>query len=55
MNHSQEHIFNHSLEFAIELANVYQKPLLVYFSITDKYRFSNVRYYKFMLKWNFSD
>lgn len=49
MNHSHRAYFNHSLEFAIELANIYQKPLLVYFPITDKYRFSNVRYYKFML------
>jgi deoxyribodipyrimidine photo-lyase len=41
--------FNHSLEFAIELSNAYRKPLLVYFPITDRYKYSNARYYKFML------
>jgi deoxyribodipyrimidine photo-lyase len=50
MNHSQRAYFNHSLEFAIELSNKYKKPLLVYFPVTDKYRFSNIRYYKFMLE-----
>ncbi|MCC6012013.1 deoxyribodipyrimidine photo-lyase [Candidatus Caldipriscus sp.] len=41
--------FNHSLEFAIDLSNAYRKPLLVYFPITDRYKYSNARYYKFML------
>jgi len=50
MNHSQRAYFNHSLEFAIELSNRYKKPLLVYFPVTDKYKFSNIRYYKFMLE-----
>jgi deoxyribodipyrimidine photo-lyase len=50
MNHSQRAHFNHSLEFAIDLSNKYKKPLLVYFPVTDKYRFSNIRYYKFMLE-----
>jgi deoxyribodipyrimidine photo-lyase len=40
---------HHSLEFAIELSNQSGKPLLVYFPITDKYKHSNARYYKFML------
>ena len=49
MSHSHRESFNHSLEFAIELSNASKKPLLVYLPITDKYRYSNARYYKFML------
>jgi deoxyribodipyrimidine photo-lyase len=49
MSQSHRANFNHSLEFAIELSNAYRKPLLVYFPITDKYKYSNARYYKFML------
>lgn len=49
MSHSHRAHFNHSLEFAIELSNQSGKPLLVYFPITDKYKHSNARYYKFML------
>jgi deoxyribodipyrimidine photo-lyase len=49
MSHSHRANFNHSLEFAIELSNQSGKPLLVYFPITDKYKHSNARYYKFML------
>jgi deoxyribodipyrimidine photo-lyase len=49
MSHSHRANFNHSLEFAIDLSNDHRKPLLVYFPITDKYKYSNARYYKFML------
>jgi photolyase PhrII len=49
MSHSHRACFNHSLEFAIELSNQSGKPLLVYFPITDRYKYSNARYYKFML------
>jgi deoxyribodipyrimidine photo-lyase len=49
MSHSHRANFNHSLEFAIELSNQSGKPLLAYFPITDKYKHSNARYYKFML------
>ena len=49
MSQSHRANFNHSLEFAIELSNAYRKPLLVYFPITDRYKYSNARYYKFML------
>jgi deoxyribodipyrimidine photo-lyase len=49
MSHSHRANFNHSLEFAIELSNQSGKPLFVYFPITDKYKHSNARYYKFML------
>jgi Deoxyribodipyrimidine photolyase len=49
MSHSHRANFNHGLEYAIKLSNDYKKPLLVYFLITDKYKYSNARYYKFML------
>jgi len=49
MSHSHRANFNHSLEYAINLSNDNKKPLLVYFPITDKYKYSNARYYKFML------
>lgn len=49
MSQSHRANFNHSLEFAIDLSNAYRKPLLVYFPITDRYKYSNARYYKFML------
>ncbi len=49
MTHSHRAHFNHGLEFAIKLSNEYKKPLFVYFPVTDKYKFSNIRYYKFML------
>jgi len=42
--------FNFSLEFAVERANKLNKPLIVSFFITDKYRYSNQRYYRFMIE-----
>ncbi|MDM7274237.1 deoxyribodipyrimidine photo-lyase [Sulfurihydrogenibium azorense] len=42
--------FNFSLEFAIQKANKLNKPLLVSFFITDKYKHSNQRYYKFVIE-----
>ena len=42
--------FNFSLEFAIQKANQLNKPLLVSFFITDKYKHSNQRYYRFMIE-----
>ncbi len=50
MEVSQREDFNHSLEFAIEKANSLSKPVIVAFFITDKYRYSNQRYYRFMLE-----
>ncbi|MFN3245561.1 MAG: deoxyribodipyrimidine photolyase, partial [Leptonema sp. (in: bacteria)] len=49
MSHSHRAFFNPSLEFAIELSNEYKKPLVVYYPLTDKYNFSNQRYYSFMI------
>ncbi len=50
MEASQRVWFNHALEFAISLANEIRKPLLVIFNLTDKYKFSNLRYYTFMIE-----
>ncbi|MGC8852996.1 MAG: deoxyribodipyrimidine photo-lyase, partial [Hydrogenobacter sp.] len=47
---SQREEFNHALEFAVMMANHYKKPLVVAFFITDRYKFSNARYYRFMLE-----
>jgi len=47
---SQRSRQNFALETAIYLANQLKVPLIVYFGLTDKYRFSNLRYYKFMLE-----
>ncbi len=50
MNLSQREDFNLALEFAIYISNIYQKPLVVYFPITDYYKFSNLRHYNFMVE-----
>ncbi len=50
MEASQRAYFNHALEFAIALSNEKKKPLVVVFNLTDKFRFSNLRYYTFMLE-----
>ncbi|MCS7232850.1 MAG: deoxyribodipyrimidine photo-lyase [Synergistetes bacterium] len=50
MEASQRSKGNFALETAIYIANGLSKPLLVYFGITDRYRYSNARYYTFMLE-----
>lgn len=50
MEATQRVWYNYALEFAISMANEIKKPLLVVFNLTDKYKFSNVRYYKFMIE-----
>ncbi len=50
MEASQRVYFNHALEFAISIANEYKKPLVVIFNLTDKFKFSNLRYYHFMIE-----
>lgn len=50
MEASQRATFNHALETALFGANELKKPLLVYFGLTDRYRYSNLRYYTFMLE-----
>jgi deoxyribodipyrimidine photo-lyase len=50
MEASQRAFYNHALEFAISIANNYKKPLIVIFNLTDKFKFSNLRYYTFMIE-----
>ncbi|MCR4417122.1 MAG: deoxyribodipyrimidine photo-lyase [Ignavibacteria bacterium] len=50
MEASQRADYNHALEFAIMLSNEYKKPLVVIYNLTDKYKFSNLRYYTFMIE-----
>ncbi|MEN2998425.1 MAG: deoxyribodipyrimidine photo-lyase [Brevinematia bacterium] len=50
MEASQRISYNYALLFAITQANSLGKPVVVLFNITDKYRYSNARYYKFMLE-----
>ncbi|GAB6072614.1 deoxyribodipyrimidine photo-lyase [Venenivibrio stagnispumantis] len=50
MENAQREDYNHALEFAIQIANQYTKPVVVAFFITDKYKYSNQRYYRFMLE-----
>jgi deoxyribodipyrimidine photo-lyase len=50
MEASQREDFNHALEFSIYKANTLKKPVIVAFFITDKYKFSNQRYYRFMIE-----
>jgi deoxyribodipyrimidine photo-lyase len=50
MQASQREAQNHALEFSITNANKLNKPLLVYFGITDKYPEANQRHYHFMLE-----
>ncbi|WP_297887961.1 deoxyribodipyrimidine photo-lyase [Sulfurihydrogenibium sp.] len=50
MEASQREEYNHALEYAIKKANQMEKPLIVAFFITDFYKQSNQRYYRFMLE-----
>lgn len=50
MEASQRVFFNQAIEFAISLANEYKKPMITIFNLTDKYRYSNQRYYRFMIE-----
>lgn len=49
MQHSQRTKSNHALNFAIQNANRYSKPLLVFFGLTDRFPEANLRHYSFML------
>jgi len=40
--------YNFALKFAIEKANKFQKPLLVFFGLRDGYYWSNLRHYQFL-------
>ncbi len=50
MQQSQRAEGNHALEYAIELANVRQKPVLVVFGLTGDYPEANARHYTFLLE-----
>ncbi len=50
MQQSQRTHFNHALEYAIRKANELQKPLLVFFGITDQFPEANLRHYHFMIQ-----
>jgi deoxyribodipyrimidine photo-lyase len=50
MQQSQRASYNHALEFAVERANAFGKPLLVCFGLTDGYPEANARHYAFMLQ-----
>ena len=50
MQSSQRAECNHALEYAISQANALEKPLLVYFGITDSFPEANERHYYFMLE-----
>lgn len=50
MQSSQRVEYNHALEYAISRANDLEKPLIVYFGITDHFPEANLRHYKFMIE-----
>lgn len=50
MQASQRVEYNHALEFSIRTANELNKPLIVFFSITDNFPEANERHYYFMLE-----
>ena len=50
MQASQRSEYNHALEYAIEKANELNKPLVVFFGITDKFPEANQRHYTFMVE-----
>lgn len=50
MQSSQRVEYNHALEYSILKANRLQKPLIVYFGITDKFPEANRRHYYFMFE-----
>ncbi len=50
MQASQRTEFNHALEHGIATANMLDKPLIVYFGITDDFPDANERHYHFMLE-----
>ena len=50
MQQSQRSEHNHALEYAIERANELDRPLVVYFGITERFPEANERHYSFMLQ-----
>jgi len=50
MQQSQRTKYNHALEYGIEKANKYNKPLIVFFGLTDFFPDANIRHYNFMIE-----
>jgi deoxyribodipyrimidine photo-lyase len=50
MRLSSREDFNYALEFGIRLSNEYKKPLIVYTSLSEHSKFSNLRIYKFLIE-----
>jgi deoxyribodipyrimidine photo-lyase len=50
MQASQRAEYNHALEYAAEQANAREKPLVVFFGLTEKFPEANERHYAFMLE-----
>lgn len=50
MQASQRASCNHALEYAIRQSNTLQKPLVVYFGLTDDFPEANLRHYQFLLE-----
>ncbi len=50
MQASQRAEYNHALEYAIQQANELNKPLVVFFGLTDHFPEANERHYYFMLE-----
>jgi len=50
MQQAQRASWNHALEYAIDKANEFQKPLIVLFTLFTSYPNANLRHYDFMLK-----
>jgi deoxyribodipyrimidine photo-lyase len=50
MQASQRAVYNHALEYAIAEANKIEKPLIVFFGITDHFPSASLRHYTFMLE-----
>jgi deoxyribodipyrimidine photo-lyase len=50
MQSSNRTEYNHALEYAIEKSNELQKPLVVFFGLTDTFLEANERHYSFLLE-----
>jgi deoxyribodipyrimidine photo-lyase len=50
MQASQRNEYNHALEYSIIKANELNRPVLVFFGLTEKYPNANQRHYNFMLE-----
>jgi len=50
MQAAQRAEYNHALEYAVQKANEFQKPLLTVFILTDRFPEANARHYLFLLE-----